>query len=141
MMKPISAGGFWMGFFSLAFLIPFIMGIRGVMKYFRLKKHGIKTYATIYRTDRLHSKNGYYFIKSYSYSVGEKSCGGTFQTGSRSKKYADRQKIEVRYDKDAPETHIRVKDSLWESIGILFLSGLFFFGMFAVFLGELLKCF
>ena len=140
-LRPISGGGFWTGFFSLIFLFPFIFGISRVMNYIRLKKHGIKTYATIEKTDKQHSKCGFYYIKHYFYSAGEKYCGGIFETGFNKKKYADHQKIEVRYDKDNPEKHIRVKDSLWESIGILLLSGILFLSMFIMFFGELMKCF
>ena len=140
-VTPISVGGFWTGFFSLVFLFPFIFGIRGVVKYIRLKKHGIKTYATIGNTQRLHSKCGYYNVKQYIYFADGNRFGGIIQTGSKSKKYADKQKIEVRYDKDHPEKHIRVRDSLWESIGILFLSGMIFLSMFIMFLSELMKCF
>ena len=140
-IRPISVGGFWTGIFSLVFLFPFIIGIRRVIKYIRLKKHGIKTYATIGNTQRLHSKCGYYYVKQYIYTADGKTCSGIFETGFNKKKFSDKQKIEVRYDKDHPEKHIRVRDSLWESIGILFLSGMIFLSMFIMFLSELMKCF
>lgn len=141
LMKPISAGGFWMGFFSLAFLVPFIMGLRGVLNYIRLKKHGIKTYAVIFSTRKVPVRTGYHYDKFYSYSVEGKSCGGMFTVGYKAKRYADKQKIEIRYDAKDPQKHIRVRDSLWESIAVLFLTSLFFLGTFVIFLDELLKCF
>lgn len=140
-MHPISGGGFWAGLFSVAFLIPFIIAIRGITKYVRLKKYGIKTYATIMKTEKSYYRGVSHYDKYYFFTVEGRSYGGMFSVGYKAKRYNNKQKIEVRYDKENPEQHIRVKDSLWESIAVLFLCSLFFLSTFIIFIGELLKCF
>ena len=126
---------------AMEVLIPLIMALRGVLNYFRLKKHGIKTYATIDQTVKVPVRAGHQYHKHYGYSANGKSCGGMFVVGYNAKRYADKQKIEVRYDKNDPEKHIRVRDSLWENLAVLFVTALLFLCTFALFLGELLKCF
>lgn len=141
LMHPISVGGFWMGLFSLAFLIPFIIAIRGIAKYIRLIKRGVKTYATITKTEKSYYRGVSHYDKYYFFTAEGRSYGGMFSVGYKTKRYNNKQKIEVRYDKDDPDKHIRVKDSLWEGIAVLFLTSIFFFCTFVMFIGELVKCF
>ena len=142
LMYPISGGGFWTGFFSLLMLIPFIMCIRKITDYIRLRRHGEKTYAEVFHTRKsLNPKGaGYDYQKSYGFYADDRYFSGTLMT-SFNRKYPHGKKITVCYDKANPAHHIVVPESLWECIALSVIVCPVFICMMIIFVTELLKCF
>ena len=142
-VKPISVGGFWIGIFSLLMLIPFVLGIRQLIRYIRFLRSGIKTYARITKSERIWFGKSRAWETTYSYDKADGSYGGSgvIKVGFRTKKYRPGGKLEIRYLEDNPREHILVPEALWESIGVLFISGLIFASLLVLFFSEVRKMF
>ena len=142
-MRPISVGGFWVGFFSLLMLIPIILSIRQLIRYIRFLRSGIKTYARITKSERVWHGRSRAWKTSYSYDKADGSYGGcgVITVGFRTKKYRPGGRLEIRYLENDPGEHIIVPDALWEAIGVLFISGLIFASLLVLFISEVRKMF
>ena len=140
-IKPISGGGFWAGFFAVAFLIPVIYFIRKITEYFTLKKHGESTEAKIRQTEKQPYRYTYVYRKYYSFDIGGQSYGGFFDTGVNLKKYHTNRTIRIYYEKENPEHHIINGLSLYEPLCLLILTGLPFCCALYLFILEIRKCF
>ena len=140
-IKPISGGGFWAGFFAVAFLIPVIYFIRKITEYFTLKKHGESTEAKIWQTEKRPYRYTYVYRKYYNFDIGGQSYGGFFNTGVNLKKYQTNRTIRIYYDKENPAHHIINGLSLYEPLALLLLTGLPFLSAVYLFILEFRKCF
>ena len=142
-MRPISVGGFWIGIFCLLMLIPFVLGIRQLIRYIRFLRSGIKTYARITKSARIWFGKSRAWETTYSYDKADGSYGGcgVITVGFRTKKYRPGGRLEIRYLEDNPREHILVPEALWESIGVLFISGLIFASLLVLFISEVRKMF
>ncbi len=140
-MKPISAAGFWAGFFAVLLLIPCILLAKRIIDYIRLKKFGVRTEAEIWHTVKTGFRFRRYHHKYYRFSVGDKSYGDVFLTGYDLKKYRTGKKLAVYYDRNDPNRHILVSLSLLEPVGLLILTGIPFLCALYGFLAALCRCF
>lgn len=142
-VKPISVGGFWLGIFSLLMLIPFVLGIRQLIRYIRFLRSGIKTYARIIKSERIWFGKSRTWETTYCYDKADGSYGGSgvIRVGIRTKKYRPGGRLEIRYLEDNPREHILVPEALWEAIGVLFISGLIFLSLLVLFISEVRKMF
>ena len=142
-VKPISVGGFWVGIFCLLMLIPFVLGIRQLIRYIRFRQSGIRTYARITKSERVWHGRSRAWKTSYSYDKADGSYGGcgVITVGFRTKKYRPGGRLEIRYLENDPGEHIIVPDALWEAIGVLFISGLIFVSLLVLFISEVRKMF
>ena len=142
-VKPISVGGFWVGIFSLLMLIPFVLGIRQLIRYIRFQRSGIKTYARITKSERIWYGRTRAWETTYSYDKADGSYGGSgiIRVGFRTKKYRPGGRLEIRYLENDPREHILVPEALWEAIGVLFISGLIFVSLLVLFISEVRKMF
>lgn len=135
---PNTGGLLALGIFALLFLAVCISSFCQLLRYIRLKRHGLKVRARIVKREKRNYKRHHpYWNTTYIYRVGGVPYQCEVRLSSPYQKYSVRKTLDVRCDPENPYRHIIVPNTLWSCIGVLFLTGLLFCGFLVMFLCEL----
>ena len=133
-------GAVWLGIFTLCFVLLDIYCAYKLIRYYRLKKHGVSTYASIVRLDKRPVRNGsaYYPVMEFTDEDGITYTVSTESGMSiKSRKYSVGKKLRLYYDRSMPERFIVEGNDLYSSIALSIFCLLFTFAFFMLFISVL----